>query len=786
MILIKRLLFDVLFIFLGLFNTFGLYSQNTLRVPSVDSLADDAGLESIRIRLAEIQKKRPTVAIVLAGGGALGAAHVGALLYLEEKGVPIDLVVGNSMGGLMGGLYATGMSAVQMDSLIRSLDWSVIMSDRVPHRYYEVQKRKDKEQFLADIPFHYDEEEWVRRQSVGTDEPPRIQDALASLPEGYLYGLNVFNMISSLTVGYQGNIDFMDLPTSFICTATDIASGRMKNWMSGSLIDALRSTMSIPVFFTPIRSDDKVYIDGGIRNNFPEDIARAAGADIIIGVDLHLPSTLQEAGSAAQIGAMSLIMPGASESYWNNRRDVDILIDPKLDDYNILSFTTRAVDEIIIRGYDAALKVAGQIDSVVAITGTTERKLNNPKATDTGKESVRITSISFNGFTDEEADFFAGRVKLEPGKSYDKKDFEKEVAGIFGTGAYKGVRYSLLGSREPYDLEFTGIRNPEHQLLLGVRGDIEDYLSVLAGVRFNGTKLWGSKFEVLARIGASSSLNLGWRYVPKYGPSINAAAKMSYTVAKFDSSINSDEASKPVLRFQRNQVSVFLAGNGKSSVDFNLGAKIENQPYIAWAGSPKLSSASFTSYFAYAFANTSINTLDKAYFPSKGVKGSISYDYGLTPGCWTDYFAFSFSPVLSLGSKFAILPSAYGRFVLEHDGCTRVNWFRSNMIGGNMYGRYFEDLIPFFGINSVKPVSDNLLLANLELRCEVIDNGYLSLIGSAYNDTPDYMAGWQENNVFALGLKGSYDTRFGPVTANIHYCTDSGSFGAYFGFGFDF
>jgi NTE family protein len=103
-----------------------------------------------------------------------------------------------------------------------------------------------------------------------------------------------------------------------------------------------------------------------------------------------------------------------------------------------------------------------------------------------------------------------------------------------------------------------------------------------------------------------------------------------------------------------------------------------------------------------------------------------------------------------------------------------------------MDGRYFEDLIPFFGINSVKPVSDNLLLANLELRCEVMENGYLSLIGSAYNDTPDYMAGWQENNVFAAGLKGSYDTRFGPVTANIHYCTDSRSFGAYFGFGFNF
>lgn len=145
-------------------------------------------------RMAEIRKKegRPTVALVLAGGGAKGTAHIGVLKVLEEKGIPVDFVAGTSMGGLMGGLYAMGYSAVEIDSIVRSIDWNVMMSDNIPMEYYTYTRKDYKGTYLMDIPFDG-------------------MQFLKSLPSGVLYGLNVYNMLSALSVGYQDdNMDFYE------------------------------------------------------------------------------------------------------------------------------------------------------------------------------------------------------------------------------------------------------------------------------------------------------------------------------------------------------------------------------------------------------------------------------------------------------------------------------------------------------------------------------------------------------------------------------------------------
>lgn len=285
-----------------------------LPVVRMDFNRDDSlAISEIKSRLAAIERKRPSVALVLSGGGAKGTAHIGVLKYLEEIGMPVDVVLGTSMGGLIGGLYALGYDAAQADIIARGIDWGVGMSDRVPRKYISYSEIKYKEKYVLSVPF-YDEgdkqERQVRKNSrrsgskakpgagmsedvfgLGGDEVSVEslvkENFMGSLPSGYLVGYNVQNLINSLSVGYQDSLRFSRLPIPFCCVATDLVSGTGVYWFSGKMPTALRSTMSIPGVFAPVKTDGMVLVDGGMRDNYPAYMARELGADIVIGVDLR-------------------------------------------------------------------------------------------------------------------------------------------------------------------------------------------------------------------------------------------------------------------------------------------------------------------------------------------------------------------------------------------------------------------------------------------------------------------------------------------------------------------
>ena len=272
---------------------------------SVDPAADSVAVQRMRERMDKIRKHRPAVALVLSGGGAKGIAHIGVIKYIESLGIPVDLVVGTSMGGLIGGLYSLGYTTEQMDSLVRRIDWGWAFSDRLPRDYYSYSDARYREKYMISIPFFYEKDYYkmmladeyrldpVHRHDVlhiGADNEEGFdmlkRNLLGSLPSGYIYGQNVSNLISSLTIGYQDSMSFRELPIPYACVAADMVSGKAKIWHSGKINDAMRSTMSIPGIFAPVRVGGMVLVDGGIRDNYPTQLARDMGADIIIGVDL--------------------------------------------------------------------------------------------------------------------------------------------------------------------------------------------------------------------------------------------------------------------------------------------------------------------------------------------------------------------------------------------------------------------------------------------------------------------------------------------------------------------
>lgn len=777
---------------LCLLLSFNLTAQTKGYLPAVDEQSDSAAFQEMRSRMEIIRRERPVVALVLAGGGALGAAHVGAIKYIEELGIPVDMVVGTSMGGLVGGFYALGYTGEQMDSLFRTVDWGVMMSDAIPANLYSADKRERVEKYCLGVPYQYEEEDWVRRQSLGSRKPVREQNFISGITEGYLYGFNVINFFNSNMVGYHDDMSLLDLPTPFVCTSTDLVSGRTKNWTSGSIVEAIRSTISIPFAFMPVRKDDKVYADGGIRNNFPVDIARAMGADVVIGVDLHLPSTLEEASSVLQLVYMTATRPGADSVYENNVKDADIFIEPDMTGYNLLSFNDNAISVLVERGYVAAKGCKSQLEELVRRTGNGGRRLVGRKPLAISDRPVKINSIEFVGLTDDEVDYFMPKLGLKAGKSYTSKDFEKAVARIYGTGAFSKATYKLLGETEPFRFEIDCEKGPVNEFLLGLRADSEGILSAAFGLGIDSNKIWGSKMRLSGNLGKFSSLRLDWKYEPYMAPSLNAYIQTSYSTFRGLNDSGNDMGEGYRGEFWHNEAAFFFSDNYFSNTDVDLGVKVENTPVLnEYGGDPALLN-NWKSVWAYAFLSASFNTLDNKYFPTRGFKASAGCEYLIrgynavydTKAPKSRYACLDLMVPVTLAERFTVIPTIYSRLVVSGDR-NLSSYYMGNVIGGAMPGRYFAHQIPFIGYNGAKRVGDRLGMAGLDLRYKASAKAYISVIGQMYNDSIG-LGAWNDHTVYAGALQYSVSTMLGPVSANVHWSSDTRKVGVYFSAGFDF
>ena len=204
---------------------------------------------------SSVATERKKVGLVLGGGGAKGVAHIGVLKVLEEAGIPIDYIAGTSMGAIVGGLYSIGYAPAEIDSMVSSLDWQMLLSDKVQRSNLSFPEKENSERYIISIPF-------------GKEKKDRFMS-------GVIKGQNLQNLFSSLTIGYHDSVDFNSFHIPFACVALDIVDGKEKVFHEGSLPTSMRASMAIPAVFTPVRLDSMVLVDGGLCNNYPADVARA-------------------------------------------------------------------------------------------------------------------------------------------------------------------------------------------------------------------------------------------------------------------------------------------------------------------------------------------------------------------------------------------------------------------------------------------------------------------------------------------------------------------------------
>ena len=774
---------------------------NGLTMDSVTPGADSAFFRKVRARMDEIRRRegRPTVGLVLSGGGAKGAAQVGALKYLEEIGMPVDFVCGTSIGGMLGGMYAVGYRSGELEQLFRSQDWDVMLSDYVDPVYIPYSMKMYNSRYVVSIPFDTAREVFDSRMAEGPGY--RRQTFLGSLPSGFAYGFNVNNLLSSLTVGWQDSLSFADLPVPFVCVATDVVSRKARNWSSGSLNTAMRSTMSIPGLFEPVRTDGMVLVDGGTRNNFPTDLARAAGVDCIIGIDLSDSKPgYEEVNNIVDIVWQFIDMLGG-DSFQKNIRLPDILIKPSISEYNMMSFSRDAVDTLIRRGYEAAVAESAELLRLRDAVGAAD--VPSPdRAVNLAETSVLIGDISFRGVSEKEAAIISKLLTFGEGDEVSKRELDDVMSKFQATGAFASVTWSMLGAVEPYSLVFDFVKAPAHNIGLGVRIDTEEWASVLFNFGLNTNSMTGSKLNFTAKLGQNLKADLHYSLDFARFPAINVKA----SVSRYKGNLGTpgDDLSYDASYWTHKEM-VYLTDVRWTRLNFEAGLKnqyinLNRNTHLGSVIEGALSEKALRGDYIGAFATGRLYTFDDFYYPSKGTDLSFGVNYDFLKAGDPSFnpvitAAANLRTVLPLSDRFAIIPKAGVRTVLSTGSTVDseghiykdLSVLHTNFVGGAIAGRYTDSQIPFFGIDNVMMADEYLVTATLEFRFSPARKFYVSALAGIVesNDSPARFISEFAPDCWAFGAEAAYDFVAGPVKFNVHW-SNRQKWGIYASFGFDF
>ena len=806
-----------------------LAAQHRIIAPSVNPMEDSLAVARVRAKMDSIRQYRPTVAVVLGGGGARGMAHLGVLRYLEEMGIPVDLVGGTSMGGLVSGLYSLGFGAEYLDSLVRAIDWTVMMSDKIPDSFQTYKVRRNKERFALTVPFHYDDEDMRNRimrqtrfnknyEQSDTRSGDMSQEMMAKigmgLPDGFLFGYNVRNTLSSVTVGYQDSVAFDQLPVPFFCVATDMLSMNEKNWTAGSLVDAMRSTMAIPGYFRPVRIEGMVLVDGGTRNNFPVDIAKAMGADIVIGSEMPTPRTLADLGGLANLILQNITLMSV-DICEANRKNTDILLQHELKGYTMLSFDSASVDDIIAQGYAKAVENKEAFERIAKRVGAKPGEpapapeQEHRQAIDLSKHKVRIGEIRYEGVTEKESDYIISPALLPRDGLYGRKEIEQVLSALYGTKAFESVTYRVSGAEEPYTLIFDCQKGQTNEAGVGLHVDLDEAIYLGAHLGIGTRRLSGLRFVSELKFGQVSQVDLDLSFKPLAPlPVLGIALKNSYrnfTYRMDDDVANTRVFSKARYNGVNSRLELYAEDARMVYGNVRFGAAYEMEPYenyldneMHWEG------WDFRSRWLSTFASLRYDTFNESYFPTRGFRFKLDTRYvfdgysiyleddGMEAGehYEGDVPPYSvgmaqLSAAWPLGRVVVLQPSVYFGWQTEQPG--HMNFIHTLAAGGTLASRYIDNQIPFFGFSQGFFVCDSFAAtAQMDVRFRLNHKNFLTVRGGVFQDKGE-LADLVKTplSAYAFGAEFGQKTIVGPMKFGAQWCNKTG-FSVALSVGFDF
>ena len=822
--------------------------------PEADSLA----FLKVRARMDSIRQYRPTVGLVLAGGGARGLAHLGVIKLIEELGIPVDVVTGTSMGGLVGGLYALGYRHDQLDSLVRAIEWPIMMSDDVPTEYIGYKLRQYRETYPLRIPHHYDDEDLADRlkneriadkmaAESGHSSADMLNESISrmglGMPDGFLYGLNVRNMLSSVTVGYQDSISFAELPIPYACVATDLYAMTPKYWTSGSITDALRSTMAIPFYFRAVRKNGEVLLDGGMRNNYPVDIAKAMGADIIIGSDMSIHRELNELNSPVDFLLQTITLL-ASSANGPARKMLDVGVHHELKGYTMLSFDDASVDDIIDQGYQNAIQQKELFEAIAKVVAgkRTPEVASHPAALNLAQTKVKVSEVKFIGIKEREKRWILHPKDYPADGMYDRTIIERLLNSIYGTNAFESVTYHLEGSEEPYTLVFECQKGQTNDLAIGLRADTDETVAVALHYGLGTRRLTGMRMSADLKLGTNPALTVDWGTKSRIGlPSYGIVGRLGLTNATVGWTNDTHE------KLFHAAVDGYLEDSRLRKGSVRVGVTAEMNPYEHRLGYTDHNAGwDWRSLWLSGFGTLKHDTFDDGYFPTRGVRiladgryvfygrkkpayywdpvweyhpdddiddGSQGDAAGVqfptradgdfpdesegpgpdVPDEWFSrrdpvipYFSLmsSVEAAFTFGENFTVQPSVYfGYNSLERE---QMNFRHAVVVGGFLPSRYAERQIPFFGFPmGFRETVKLTLVPQLDLRYRFLRKNYATVRAGLFLRDSQFKFMFLGSKVFAFGAEYARQTIVGPLRVAAQWCNITG-FTTYASIGFNF
>ena len=708
----------------------------------------------------ETPKEDIKVGLVLSGGGAKGMAHIGALKVIEETGVRIDYIGGTSTGAIVGGLYASGYSATQIDSIFRAVNFSQLIQDEIPRSAKTFFEKYESERYALTLPFN---------------------NFKISLPTSISKGQNMYNLFSKLTA-HVGDIEnFKDLPIPFFCIATNIESGKETVLNKGYLPRAVAASSALPTLFNPVKLGDSIYVDGGVTNNYPVEELRLMGADFIIGVDVQdtlktrndLKSAIEILG---QVGNYSAI-----EAMIEKRKNTDIYIRPNITDFSVVSF--REKSEIIASGLNEALSVKNQL---IKLAAKQKRAPRNEEIVNFS-DSLIISGIQIDGNSHYTRSYILGKLKLRIPSITSWEEFSEGVNNLSATNNFQKINYRFINDKKGGLIIKFDVVESENRSSFRLGAHYDDLYKTAVLVNYTQKRLLTNNDITSFDIIVGDNLRYNFDYFIDKGYYWSIGLNSNYNT--FDENVNLDfiraiemtdaETDINSLNFQyaelTNQIYLqsffkrtFLIGVGiehkwKEYFSKTIGIDQNNEPRTVFDDTNYVGALGYVIY----------DSFDHKFFPTKGFyfKGNFNF-YFYANGINKNFNEFSIGRAKlgyakTIFKNISALIEAEGGINIGGDATKSFDFF----VGGYGY-KVSSNLVPLYGYKDLNLRGDTFLKATITFNYNFYKKIYFTTSANIANvgdnlfddnkwiDAIDYSG-------YAVGL--GWDTFLGPIETKYSY-----------------
>jgi NTE family protein len=696
------------------------------------------------VQAADMQEneipQRPKIGLVLSGGGARGAAHIGVIKILEEMRIPIDYIAGTSMGAIVGGLYASGRSVDDLEKLLTGIDWHDASKDWIPREDRSFRRKSDDNFYLVKL-------------KPGLSDKGEIKT-----PSGLLQGQKIDLIFKRQTVPVADIRDFDHLSIPFRAVACDITTGETVVIGSGDLAMAMRASMSVPAAFAPVKIEGRLLVDGGVSNNLPVDVVREMGADVVIAVDISTPLLERKAlASALKITEQlsGFLTRRNTEMQIASLTDQDILIEPDLG--NIASGSFDKAAEAIPKGTSAANEKRQELARFSLPEKMYAAYLSGRLQPDR-KEPV-IEFIRLDNKSQLSDEVLLSRIRVEEGQPLNVTALEDNIGKIYGLELFENISYEIVKEDGQTGLVIHARERswgPNYlQFGFAMAGSLDGDNSINIAVAYSRT--------AINRLGGE------WRTTLQVGDSPSIGSEIYQPL-----DVNSRYFINPQLFIGNTNVNLFSASGDKLAeyqlkryfIDISAGREIgtwgearlgirrgtgDAEVQVGLAGF-----SDFTFDSGEYFLRISADKLDNRNFPRKGVYGKLEY--------------IESRPDLGVDSSFD---------QLLFNTLAAKSWGRNTLLAGATYSETADNNAPIqnrFNLGGLFKLSGYNLDELSGQHSGLLLLGYMRRIAD-FNFMPTFIGGsletgnvWEDkididsdNLIFAGSLFVGIDTILGPL-----------------------